>query len=273
MRIALLLSASLALAACLGSAGSEDTYADDSFDLQARYGLAPASDTPEFAAYYDSLTDDLADLEPPAELENEHDALVVAFERLADAAPEDSGRSPNADLTDAVVALEEAVGAWNEAFAEHYGTQHFGMEGRSMEPTFADGDHLKVPVYQGEGLNRGQIVVFDFHLNGESERRRVFIKRVIGLPGETIEVRDGTVLVDGQALTEDYLLNTPTYTYGPRTVPENHYFVLGDNRRNSFDSHQWAQSCLPEQVCDFVPRDNIIGVLPRDAKPYASTPD
>jgi signal peptidase I len=98
-------------------------------------------------------------------------------------------------------------------------------------------------------------------------------KRVIGLPGETVEVRDGTVFIDGVALDEPYLLNRPTYTYGPKAVLEDHYFVLGDNRRNSYDSHQWAAGCPPALMCDFVPQENIIGVLPADAKPYASTPD
>lgn len=73
------------------------------------------------------------------------------------------------------------------------------------------------------------------------------------------------MLIDGTPLVEDYLKNTPNYTYGPETVPAGHYFVLGDNRRNSYDSHAWGSSCLPEDECDFVPQENIIGVLPPDA--------
>jgi signal peptidase I len=99
------------------------------------------------------------------------------------------------------------------------------------------------------------VVVFRFPLDPS----RDFIKRIIGVPGDTVEVRDGTVFINGNALQEDYVQATANYTYAPKTVPEGHYFVLGDNRRNSFDSHAWGSSCSAEQQCDFVPEENIIG--------------
>jgi signal peptidase I len=102
---------------------------------------------------------------------------------------------------------------------------------------------------------RGDVIVFKFPQDPD----RDFIKRVIGVPGDTVEVKDGAVYINGARLEEDYILATPNYTYGPKTVPPGNYFVLGDNRRNSFDSHQWAQSCTPQQQCDFVPEENIIG--------------
>jgi len=68
-----------------------------------------------------------------------------------------------------------------------------------------------------------------FHLDPD----RDFIKRVIGVPGDTVEVRDGVVFINGSPLEENYILSTPNYTYGPKTVPEGMYWVLGDNRRNS----------------------------------------
>ena len=80
---------------------------------------------------------------------------------------------------------------------------------------------------------RGDVIVFKFHLDPS----RDFIKRVIGVPGDTVEVRDAKVWINGSPLVEDYINAAPNYTYGPKTVPEGHYFVLGDNRRNSFDSH------------------------------------
>ena len=85
-------------------------------------------------------------------------------------------------------------------------------------------------------LRRGQILAFEFHLDDPQQDERHFLKRVIGLPGETIEVRDGSVFVDGAPLVEDYLLNTPAYIYGPKVVPPDSYFVLGDNRDDSLDS-------------------------------------
>jgi signal peptidase I len=160
--------------------------------------------------------------------------------------------------------------------------QNFRVEGASMQPSLNDREYLLVnkaiyfrvdmdqihrflPFVPGDGADgdrhlfraprRGDVIVFKFHL----DTKRDFIKRVIGVPGDTVEVRDGTVFINGQPLQEDYVLDTPNYTYGPKTVPEGHYFVLGDNRRNSFDSHSWGSSCPPQQQCDFVPEENIIG--------------
>jgi signal peptidase I len=76
-----------------------------------------------------------------------------------------------------------------------------------------------------------------------------FIKRVIGLPGDKVEVKGGRVFINDQALRESYIAEDPQYQYGPVTVPQDAYLVLGDNRNNSYDSHYWG----------FVPRDRIIG--------------
>jgi signal peptidase I len=163
--------------------------------------------------------------------------------------------------------------------------QNFRVEGASMQPSLEDQQlllvnkaiyfrvdmdriHTFLPFVPGDddedrhlfrAPRRGDVIVFKFHLANEGEPERDFIKRVIGVPGDTVEVKDGTVFINGSPLEEDYILNTPSYTYGPKTVPPGSYFVLGDNRRNSFDSHQWSQGCPPEQVCDFVPEENIIG--------------
>ena len=99
------------------------------------------------------------------------------------------------------------------------------------------------------GPARGDVVVF----RAPTQPDKDFIKRVIGLPGDTILVKNGQVLVNGVALDEPYIHFPATYTYPfdgqPRQVPDANYFVLGDNRPNSSDSHLgW-----------FVPVDNLVG--------------
>ncbi len=153
--------------------------------------------------------------------------------------------------------------------------QNFQVEGRSMEPTLQTGLYLLVnkalyweinletiskfvpfvdpgddPTrYIFRGPKRGDVVVFRSPNQGPGQPERDFIKRVIAVPGETVEVRDCTVFIDGQPLEEPYTFEQPRYTFGPETVPPDHYFVLGDNRNNSSDSHSWGM----------LPKENIIG--------------
>jgi signal peptidase I len=123
----------------------------------------------------------------------------------------------------------------------------------SMLPTLEINDRLVVEKisYHFNPPVRGDIVVFwpPENLFPAGKRRDAFIKRIIGLPGDTIEITDGTVFINGEALEEDYIEAEPEYTWGPETVPPDQYLVLGDNRNSSFDSHSWG----------FVPRENIIG--------------
>lgn len=132
---------------------------------------------------------------------------------------------------------------------------------RSMVPTLQVDDRLIVDKvsYHFRDPQRGDIVVFmppeeasvvcTGPKSSQSSSKDAYIKRIIALPGEKVEVRQGKVFVNDQPLQEDYLEEVPDYQYGPRVVPNNSYLVLGDNRNNSCDSHYWG----------FVPRDNIIG--------------
>jgi signal peptidase I len=131
--------------------------------------------------------------------------------------------------------------------AVRFGVQTFRVEGFSMEPTLHTNQYLlvnKVSYMVGEP-KRGDVVVLRF----PQDPRRDFIKRVVALPGEEVEVRGGTVYVDGKALTEPYILSKPAYLYAKKRVPPGTYFVLGDNRNNSHDSHVW----------DWCPKEYIIG--------------
>jgi signal peptidase I len=118
----------------------------------------------------------------------------------------------------------------------------------SMEPTFQEGDCIMVSKvsYRSSGPQRGDVIIF----NPPVDSQFPFIKRVIGLPGDIVEIKDGSVSINGTPLDEDeYISAQPNYTMSATQVPENEYFVLGDNRNNSTDSSQgWT-----------VPRNNIIG--------------
>ena len=117
----------------------------------------------------------------------------------------------------------------------------------SMEPSFYQSDCIMVSKvnYRSSGPQRGEVIVF----NPPFHSPHPFIKRVIGLPGETVEIRHGSVLVNGILLDEEYVSAPPNYAMPATEVPENEYFVLGDNRNNSNDSHTgWL-----------VPRGNIVG--------------
>jgi len=117
----------------------------------------------------------------------------------------------------------------------------------SMEPNFQQGECIMVSkvAYHSSGPQRGDVIIF----NPPFESEFPYIKRVIGLPGDTVEIKDEKVFINGTALDEPYIMAPPDYTMSTVQVPENECFVLGDNRNNSNDSHNgWL-----------VPRDNIIG--------------
>jgi signal peptidase I len=110
----------------------------------------------------------------------------------------------------------------------------------SMLPTIQLNDRLFVDklFYKMQGIDRGDIIVFHAPENVTEEKDMV--KRVIGLPGETLEIKGGLVYINEQALNEPYVAEAPNYTFGPVAIPEEAYFVMGDNRNRSLDSHVWG---------------------------------
>ena len=108
------------------------------------------------------------------------------------------------------------------------------VDGPSMRPTLQSRERLVVNkfIYRFHPPEKGDVLVFQY----PRDPSRDFIKRVIAVPGDTIEIREGRVLVNDQLLTEDYILEKTRSEYPKATVPEGHIFVMGDNRNNSEDS-------------------------------------
>lgn len=130
----------------------------------------------------------------------------------------------------------------------YFVAQPFFVRGASMEPTLKDGNYLIIDElsYRLGDPSRGDIVVF--HISDGSSQ--FLIKRIIGLPGETVEIRDGDVFIGGVELEEEYLPDSLTTSGVTRiSLDDDDFFVLGDNRGASYDSRQWGK----------LEKDNIIG--------------
>jgi signal peptidase I len=119
-------------------------------------------------------------------------------------------------------------------FIRTYIVELYMVEGPSMRPTLVNGERLVVNkfVYRLQQPGKGDVVVFRY----PRDPSRDFIKRVIATAGDTIEIRDGRVSVNGQQLNEAYILEKSRGSYPLSTVPEGTIFVMGDNRNNSEDS-------------------------------------
>ena len=120
----------------------------------------------------------------------------------------------------------------------------------SMEPNFQEGECIMVNKvsYHSSGPQRGDVIVF----HPPVPSAYPFIKRVIGLPGETVEIRDGQVFINGIPINELYLFPEPPQNnkdYGPQELSNDEYLVLGDNRNGSNDSRSWGP----------IKRDDILG--------------
>lgn len=127
--------------------------------------------------------------------------------------------------------------------------QPFIVKGQSMEPNFEDGDYLLIDEisYRSRSPERGEVIVFKPPYQPSNR----YIKRIIGLPGETIEIEKGKIFISGKPLDESGYLSESIETMGDvrMILKENEYFVLGDNRPLSSDSRKWG----------VLPRENIIG--------------
>jgi len=173
--------------------------------------------------------------------------------------------------------------------------RNFKVDGSSMDPTLVNGQYLLVnrlvylriemdrfssivPFWQAEEDSvryaihppeRGEVIVFEFPDVIPSNSKRDFVKRVIGLPGETIEVKDGVPFVDGVVLEEPYLTTKDRSNGRKVELGAGEYYVIGDNRAHSNDSRSWG--AVPEEnlrgkvwmIYWPAPRIHILNVLDR----------
>ena len=128
--------------------------------------------------------------------------------------------------------------------------QIFWIPSSSMEPSLDIKDRVVVNkvAYHFRSPRRGEIVVFRQVAPPDTEKRDI-IKRVKGLPGEIVQLKDGYVYINGKKIDETHAMNRDVADYGPLAIPDDKYFVLGDNRPASADSRYWG----------LLPKDHLIG--------------
>ena len=167
--------------------------------------------------------------------------------------------------------IETVILALAMFLALHLSVQNYRVEGPSMEPTLQEGQFLFVnklaylrldlqtlsdrlpfletqreePLFRWDTPSRGEVVVFKF----PDDETRDFVKRVIGVPGDSVRIEEGVVYVNGEKLDEPYVTRRDRRNMTARDVLQDTYFVLGDNRTSSHDSRDWGA----------VPAENIIG--------------
>ena len=141
--------------------------------------------------------------------------------------------STAAEIKDWIVSIVVAVAL--AMFIRTFIVELYVVDGPSMRPTLESEERLVVNkfIYRFRVPEKGEVLVFQY----PRDPSRDFIKRVIATPGDTIEIREGRVLVNDQLLTEDYILEKTRSEFPKMTVPEGRIFVMGDNRNNSEDSH------------------------------------
>jgi len=171
-----------------------------------------------------------AGAEPPRSADGERASLSRAF----------GGRSMVRETLETVLLAIAIFLVLNTA------TGRFQVRGSSMLPTLHNGQYLVISkvTYWLHPPERGDIIVFHPPVDPAED----YIKRIVGLPGEQIQIQGGQVWVNGSLLDEPYIKNQGTYS-GSWVLGEGEYFVLGDNRSNSSDSHTWG----------VLPRENIVG--------------
>ena len=151
------------------------------------------------------------------------------------------------EITEWVVVIGIAIAV--SLFIDNFIIVNATVPTSSMEKTIMTKDRIIGLrfAYFTEDPERGDIIIFRY----PDDESILYIKRIIGMPGEVVEIHDGTVYIDDEPLDEPYITVYTQGDWGPYEVPEDHYFMMGDNRNNSADSRFWQNTYLS--------RDGIVG--------------
>ncbi|MFO0908309.1 MAG: signal peptidase I [Isosphaeraceae bacterium] len=162
----------------------------------------------------------------------------------ADESPRRWGRSRRGRWVTLVLLLVLGGGLGWAVVSNAMTVRVYSIPTGSMAPALMPGDRVSVQTRPGRAPRRGEIWVA--RLPRASGGSGEVVKRVVGLPGETVEVRSGQVFIDGHPLDEPYLTAAIRYTMPPTTLGRGEYLLLGDQRNTSFDGHVWGP--LPESL-------------------------
>jgi signal peptidase I len=221
-----------------------------------------ASSEPAILDRYLAASKEWAALHPPQQLSSTAKRFAAGL-RTASATPSQDSRTAVADqrrtnvLTLNVLRTIDGYNEWALAATKYYSIVLLLEQSREMEPAFCQGDIVPFAKF-GSGatsnsIGRWQLVLFTFPFDAT----RSSYKRVVGLPGETIEIRNGVIMINGHEMANDYAKEKPTYSTAPLTIPSHSFYVLGDNWKSSPDSHLWATTNPGKET---VPEQNVLGV-------------
>ncbi len=150
--------------------------------------------------------------------------------------------------------------------------RNFRVVGTSMEPNLHTGEYLIVDKisYRLSSPQRGDVIVFEPPVSAEGD----YVKRVIGLPGDLVAIQNGQVVINGQPISEPYVVRPASYSMDARRVGPDELFVLGDNRNMSSDSHSWGMlpvdKVVGKALVAYWP-PSLWGVIPSDAPTASAT--
>jgi signal peptidase I len=189
-------------------------------------------------------------------------------------APAEEERSHNWDAVKAILreVVETVVLTLVIFFLIQTVVRNFRVVGTSMEPNLHTGEYLIVDKisYRLGPPQRGDVIVFEPPVSAEGD----YVKRVIGLPGELVEIRNGQVLINDKPIDEPYVVRPASYSMDARRVGPDELFVLGDNRNMSSDSHSWGMlptdKVVGKALVSYWP-PSLWGVIPRDAPTASAT--